>query len=166
MIGSAQHSLTKWLANILTPVVQLHSQHCISDSFTFANQIRKTSIDTHNAFFRLFDIVSLYTHVPLDETITIFADTFYCGNLFRNLSFWNWYTLPLNVCNSVLITQCTSCTVGWGCRIRQLHHCRGVRLLHWVSWYDSKQSDGEALVIVEFGGIWSTPSLPLLPGPL
>ena len=30
--------------------------------------------------------------------------------------------------------------------------------------YDTKQSDGEALVMLELGGMWSTPSLPLLPG--
>ena len=32
--------------------------------------------------------------------------------------------------------------------------------------YDMKQSDGEALVIMELWEMWSTPSLPLLPGPL
>ena len=35
-----------------------------------------------------------------------------------------------------------------------------------VSDYDTKQSDGETLVILELGGIWSTPSLLSLPGPL
>ena len=32
--------------------------------------------------------------------------------------------------------------------------------------YDTKQSDGEAPVMLELWGIRSTPSLPLLPGPL
>ena len=32
--------------------------------------------------------------------------------------------------------------------------------------YDSKQSDGEVPVMLEFWGMWNTPSLPLLPGPL
>ena len=35
-----------------------------------------------------------------------------------------------------------------------------------MSWFDSKQSDGEALVILELWGMWSTPSLPSFPGPL
>ena len=39
MVGSAQHSFAKWLADILEPVVQLYSQHGISDSFTFSHQI-------------------------------------------------------------------------------------------------------------------------------
>ena len=32
--------------------------------------------------------------------------------------------------------------------------------------YDIKQSDSEVPVILELWGMWSTPSLPLLPGPL
>ena len=32
--------------------------------------------------------------------------------------------------------------------------------------YDTKQSDGEAPVMLELCRVWSTPSLPLLPGPL
>ena len=32
--------------------------------------------------------------------------------------------------------------------------------------YDTNQSDGKAPVILELWGIWSTPSLPSLPGPL
>ena len=31
--------------------------------------------------------------------------------------------------------------------------------------YDTKQSDGEVLVILELWGVWSTPSLLSLPGP-
>ena len=32
--------------------------------------------------------------------------------------------------------------------------------------YDIKQSDGEVPVMLELWGMWSTPSLPSLPGPL
>ena len=32
--------------------------------------------------------------------------------------------------------------------------------------YDTKQSDGDASVIVELWGMWSTPLLPSLPGSL
>ena len=35
-----------------------------------------------------------------------------------------------------------------------------------VSWYDTKQSDGEVPVMLELWEMRSTPSLPLLPGPL
>ena len=48
--------------------------------------------------------------------------------------------------------------VGWGCRIHLLHLCKYRR-------YDTKPSDGDDPAL-EFVGIWSTSSLPLLRGPL
>ena len=56
--------------------------------------------------------------------------------------------------------------VGWVCRIHRLHLCRGVRPPHECRGYDTKQSDGEVLVMQELWGMRSTPSLPLLTGPL
>ena len=57
--------------------------------------------------------------------------------------------------------------VSWGCRIRRLRLCRGVRLPpNKCPGYDTKQSDGEAPVLLELCGMQSAPSLPLLPGPL
>ena len=45
--------------------------------------------------------------------------------------------------------------------------CRGVRPLYQrVSWYDTKQSDGEASVMLELWGMWGIPSLQSFPGPL
>ena len=44
--------------------------------------------------------------------------------------------------------------------------CKEVKPLEWVSCYDTKQSDGEVPVMLELWGMQSTPSLPLLPGPL
>ena len=56
------------------------------------------------------------------------------------------------------------CPVDCSCRIYRLHLCRGVRLPpNDVLGYEIKSSDGEALGIC---GMWSTPSLPLLLGPL
>ena len=58
-------------------------------------------------------------------------------------------------------------TVGWGCRKHQLHLCRGVKLpTNECPGYDTKQSDGEPPVMLEFSGMQSTPSLPSLPGSL
>ena len=43
-----------------------------------------------------------------------------------------------------------------GCRIHQLHLCRGVRRLQRMSWYDTKQSDDEASIL-ELWGIVISP---------
>ena len=53
---------------------------------------------------------------------------------------------------------------GWG--IHWLHHCGGMIPPNKCSGYDTKQSDGEALVMLELWGMQSTPLLPSLPGPL
>ena len=56
--------------------------------------------------------------------------------------------------------------VNWGCRIYQLHLCRaGKTTLYECPGYGTKWSDGEAPVILELWEMWSTPSLPCLPGP-
>ena len=57
--------------------------------------------------------------------------------------------------------------VGWGCRIYQLHLCRGVRPPpNECPRYDTEQSDGEVPEMLELCGVLSTPSFPSLPGPL
>ena len=69
---------------------------------------------------------------------------------------------------SFLSFQNLFCPVGRGCRIHRLHLCRRIRGPHSNEGpgYDTKQSDGEVPVMLELCGIRSTPSLPLLPGPL
>ena len=64
-----------------------------------------------------------------------------------------------------IYTQVSCCQVSYGCRIQQLHHCRGVRLPQRVSYiYDTKQPDVEFPVMQELWGLWSTPLLPSLSG--
>ena len=61
-----------------------------------------------------------------------------------------------------------TCPVGWlGCRIHRLLLCTGVRPpSSECHGYDTKQSDDVVLVMQELWGMWSTSSLPSLPGPL
>lgn len=74
MVGSAQHELAKWLSTILKPVLECYSTFCIQDSFTFANYVRNLDIDPSQCFLGSFDIASLFTNVPLQETIDICAN--------------------------------------------------------------------------------------------
>ena len=76
MTGSAHHKLSKWLASLLQPVLDRYTAHCISDSFTFADYIRKLDGQI-DSFMCSFDVNSLFTNVPLDETIAICADNLY-----------------------------------------------------------------------------------------
>ena len=49
---------------------------CIPDSFTFADYIRKLDGQT-DSFMCSFDVSSLFTNIPLDETIKIRTDALY-----------------------------------------------------------------------------------------
>ena len=76
MTGSSHYELGKWLAGLLQPVLERFSSHCISDSFTFDKTMQNLDIDP-NVFMRSFDVSSLFTNVPLDETIQICSDALY-----------------------------------------------------------------------------------------
>ena len=75
-IGSPQYPVAKYLASVLKPVLDKFSAYCVSDSFTFAKEINSTKLDK-SSFLCSFDIKSLFTNVPLEETINICADTLY-----------------------------------------------------------------------------------------
>ena len=81
MIGSAQHELAKFLSALLQPVLELYSTTCISDSFSFSKMMQELTINSNDSFLCSFDICSLFTNVPLTETITICAEALYGGQL-------------------------------------------------------------------------------------
>ena len=76
MTGLSHHELGKWLASLLQPVLERFSSHCISDSFTFAKTMQNLDIDP-NVFMCSFDVSSLFTNVPLEETIKICSEALY-----------------------------------------------------------------------------------------
>ena len=80
MTGSAQHQLAQWLTSVIDPVLSLYSTYCISDSFTFADKV-KTFNFPPSVFLCSYDVCSLFTNVPLAETIEICANALYDGDL-------------------------------------------------------------------------------------
>ena len=76
MTGSSHHELGKWLAGILQLVLERFSSHCISGSFTFAKTMHNLDIDP-SVFTCSCDVPSLFTNVPLDETIKICSEALY-----------------------------------------------------------------------------------------
>ena len=81
MVGSSQHALAKYLVAVIDPVLQLYSNNCMKDSFTFAKEMQDLQMHPKKTFLCSFDIRSLYTNVPLVETIQICADSLYGGEL-------------------------------------------------------------------------------------
>ena len=80
MTGSAQHQLAQWLTSVIDPVLSLYSTYCISDSFTFTDKV-KTFNFPPSVFLCFYDVCSLFTNVPLAETIEICANALYDGEL-------------------------------------------------------------------------------------
>ena len=138
------------------------------DSYTRTHQCLPTNKDLHTSmlcrywislfiykFTCFHTVLELFWHLDCVLMLNWFARnrtvliSKLCTNAKMNYLKWNCLTF-----NSVYYP------VGWGCRIHWLHLCK------WVSCYDAKQSHGEVTVMLGLWGIRSTPSLPLLPGPL
>ena len=89
MCYSVQHSLVKWLVEVLNPVLEFYSGFCEKDSFTFSSTIRRLPLCNESQFLVSFDIVSLFTNILLDETVSVCSDFFvswsinYCPSLSR-----------------------------------------------------------------------------------
>ena len=77
MVGSAYHEMARWLTEVLQPVLRKFSSHVVKDSFTFAELIRDYDKLGADSFMCSFDVKSLFTNVPILETIDICLDTLY-----------------------------------------------------------------------------------------
>ena len=109
MTGSAQHQLAKYLSSLLEPILTLYSSNCIRDSFTFADIIKTSNLDPSSVFLCSFDISSLFTNVPLAETIQMLTLSIVRNTLLhlshgKSLSnLWRWLLLLLSLAS---MTSC------------------------------------------------------------
>ncbi|WP_204107577.1 hypothetical protein [Streptococcus dysgalactiae] len=67
MTNSAQHKLAKWLAKLLKPVRDNVAKYNLKDSFDLAKSLQDMNIGQQ--VMGSLDIESLFTNVPLRETI-------------------------------------------------------------------------------------------------
>ncbi|KAF7261856.1 hypothetical protein EG68_00788 [Paragonimus skrjabini miyazakii] len=67
MTNSPYHKLARWLVAILTPLKQKFQAHSIKDSLELINDLNKLNIA--NELMCSVDVQSLFTNVPLHETI-------------------------------------------------------------------------------------------------
>ena len=71
-IGAYNYKLAKFLDNLLSPYV--NCDFACADTFTFVNEIQNAGINNDN-FIVSYDVVSLFTNIPLKETLEIAVDT-------------------------------------------------------------------------------------------
>jgi len=74
---SYNYKLAKWLDSLIKPLLN-DNKFILKDSFDFVNRISK--IDISNSLMVSFDIESLFTNVPLSETIDIICQLAYSKN--------------------------------------------------------------------------------------
>ena len=78
--GTYNYALAKWLDEKLKPLSV--NRYTISDTFSFAEEIKNLVID-QNDILVSFDITSLFTNVPLQETIETIAEKAFVDNWFN-----------------------------------------------------------------------------------
>ena len=66
-INSYNYNLASYLCELLTPFIP--SAHCTKDSFAFIKDIQEVS--TQDSFMVSYNVCSLFTNIPLRETIDI-----------------------------------------------------------------------------------------------
>ena len=81
MVGAPQHELAKWLTEVLKPVLEKYSSYLLKDTFAFCDPIEEFStrseLDVESLCMCSFDVVSLFTNVPLQETVDVCMDALY-----------------------------------------------------------------------------------------
>lgn len=73
MTQTAYERVSKWLAEMLKPVEKCFSGFCVQDSFSFVESIQ--DFDASSFSMVSFDVCSLFTNVPVNETIEIIVNT-------------------------------------------------------------------------------------------
>ena len=71
-IGTCTYNIAKFFVPILKPYTS--NEYTLKDSFSFAEEIQKQDPSLHMASF---DVESLFTNIPLDETTNICLDLLY-----------------------------------------------------------------------------------------
>ena len=86
------YGLAKWLEEKLQPL--FYNQYTITDVFEFADEISQLQINTGDILVS-YDVSSLFTNVPLEETIQILADKAFVNNWFNETHHLNLSRMDL-----------------------------------------------------------------------
>ena len=75
-IKAYNYSLAKYLSNMVTPIIP--EQHSAKDSFSFVKEIQQLNYEQY--FLCSYDVVSLFTNIPLEETIDLAVNLIFESN--------------------------------------------------------------------------------------
>ena len=91
--GTYNYALARWIDEKVKPLSL--NQYTISDIFSFSEDLRSTSLNASDILVSC-DVSSLFTNVPLDETLRILVEKAFTGNWFNA-------THKLNISKSDLV---------------------------------------------------------------
>ena len=81
-IGSFNYNLSRFLCDILTPFIL--TDYCTQDSFSFVKEVQEVSVSDY--FMVSYDLCSLFTNIPLNETIDLAVDIIFDNNQSMNIT--------------------------------------------------------------------------------
>lgn len=93
--GTYNYKLAKWLDEKLKPLSVL--DHTINDTFLLANELHAIEINEHDLWVS-YDVLPLFTNLPVDETIESTAERAFENNWFNeehSLSITRSYLIEL-----------------------------------------------------------------------
>ena len=82
-ISTFNYNLSKYFCNLISPHIPV--EYCPQDSFTFTKELKEVSFV--NKFVVSYDVVSLFTNIPLIETINLAVDLIKANN--KNIKMTN-----------------------------------------------------------------------------
>ena len=81
-IGSFNYNLSRFLCDMLTPFIL--TDYCTQDSFSFVKEVQEVSVSEY--FMVSYDVCSLFTNIPLNETIDLAVDIIFNNNPSMNIT--------------------------------------------------------------------------------
>ena len=89
-IGTFNYNLARFLCDLLLPLVP--NDYSCKDTFSFVCQIKNANLS--KKFFVFYDVTSLFTNIPLQETINIAINLIFNQNLNLNITKKTLKTFP------------------------------------------------------------------------
>ena len=77
-IGTHNYKLAKYLNDILAPLIPC--EYSCKDTFTFLEDLQAYSEEVSDKYIVSYDVVSLFTNIPLNETIDLAVDLIFRDN--------------------------------------------------------------------------------------
>ena len=95
--NTASYRLAQWLVSILSPFSL--NDYTLRNSYDFTQQVKELNLNLDNVVLVSYDVTSLFTNIPIDETIDLIINSIY-------LNIDTFHDLPKNIFKNLLKSVC------------------------------------------------------------